>query len=71
MAERTGHVELFYYVVLVPLFFWSFFRSIRPGFMYSEPYFKVVLWAIVAPILTAVVAGSFWSAVRVAQNGGA
>ncbi len=70
-AERAAHGELFFYVVLAPLFFWSFFRAVKPGFVYSEPYFKVVFWAMLAPFVIAVVAGISWSALRGALGGGA
>jgi hypothetical protein len=50
-AERFAVGVWFYWLVVMPLFFWSFFRASRPWLLKTAPYFQVVFWAIAVPFL--------------------
>ena len=56
VSDSFGHPNLFFVVVALPLFFWSFFRSARPWLRHQVKYWHCVFWAMVVPFLVGIVA---------------
>lgn len=50
-AEDIGHPQLFFWLVAMPLFFWSFFRATRPWMEQKIYYWLCMFWAMVVPFL--------------------
>jgi hypothetical protein len=51
LAEQLNIGGVFYWVFVIPLFYWSFFRASKPWLSKSAPYLAVVFWAMVVPFL--------------------
>lgn len=56
-SESADHFALFFWIVAVPLFFWSFSRATRPSIRLKIGYWRCVFWAMVVPFLVWTAAG--------------
>lgn len=50
-AERIGHPLIFFFLVAVPLFFWSFSRATAPWLKQEIGYWHCIFWAVVVRFL--------------------
>jgi hypothetical protein len=46
-SDQLGHPQLFFAVIALPLFFWSFFRASSA----AAPWLHVAFWAVLVPFL--------------------
>jgi len=53
-SETLGHPLLFFWLVALPLFFWSFLRWARLGLERKVRYWHAVFWGMVFPFIIGV-----------------
>jgi hypothetical protein len=50
-AESKDWGGVFFVVAALPLFFWSFFRAVKPWRDRKAPYIAVVFWSMLVPFV--------------------
>jgi hypothetical protein len=51
--NNVPHPDLVWYVVIMPIFFWSFFRASSPWRKREIPYPHAIIWTIICPFVLA------------------
>ncbi|WP_148282971.1 hypothetical protein [Pseudogulbenkiania sp. NH8B] len=62
LSARLGHPLLFFWLIVMPLFFWGIFRGARPWLEHKIKYWHCVFWIMVFPFLIWVVVVVCWNA---------
>ncbi len=49
VSDSLGHPNLFFFMIALPLFYWSFYRASRPWLQSRVKYWHCVFWAMLVP----------------------
>ena len=56
VSDSLGHPNLFFIMIAMPLFYWSFYRASRPWLQRRVKYWHCVFWAMLVPFCMGIVA---------------
>ena len=55
-SHELGYLDLFFWLIGMPVFFWSFYRAVAACRRAQLPYWHAATWVVLAPLAVAAIA---------------